>query len=472
MSVFQVGYAEVNINPPLGIGIAGYYIPRFVKGFLDDLKASALALSLGDTKVLLISVDNEGITKPLADKFRAAISERAEIPGENVFLSVSHTHTGPLVEPTDAFPAPEAPIAWYQDFMARRLGDVAALALADLKPGKMGFAVGTAPDRIAYIRRYKMKDGTTMTCPPVGDPNIDHPIGTLDQRVNVLRFDREGAESVVLVNYGLHADTINGELISADFPGWMRRTVEKALDGTKCIFFNGAEGDVGSTHVFPDGGDMNDTEISFDNEMKSPGMARFIGRALAGTVLQVYDKVEYLPVKQLAITSQEVVVAANVPDPAALPLAHKYKELHDAGRDDLIPYTSIELTTVVAEAMRMCRLEHGPREFRLWLTGVRIGDIAMVGIPGEPFTGIGVAIKEAPDWKCILPCGLTNGQQGYFPLRDAFDEGGYEARSSVYTGDVADDIIRGAHTMLERMRENSENSHSITVGAGIQQIGR
>ena len=99
MSVFQVGYAEVNINPPLGIGIAGYYIPRFATGFLDDLKASALALSLGDTKVLLISVDNEGITKPLADKFRAVISERAEIPGENVFLSVSHTHTGPLVLP-------------------------------------------------------------------------------------------------------------------------------------------------------------------------------------------------------------------------------------------------------------------------------------------------------------------------------------------------------------------------------------
>ena len=452
MSVFQVGYAEVNINPPLGIGIAGYYVPRFAKGFLDDLKALALALSLDGTDILLLSVDNEGITKPLADKFRTAIAEKSGIAFENIFLSVTHTHTGPLVEPTVAFPAPEEPIAQYQDFVARRLADAAVLSLADRKPAKMGFAVGHAPDRIAYIRRYKMKDGTTMTCPPVGDPNIDHPIGALDQRVNILRFDREGAESVVLVNYGLHADTINGELLSPDFPGWMRRTVEKALDGTKCIFFNGAEGDVGSTHVFPEGGDMNDTEISFDNEMKSPGMARFIGRALAGTVLQVYDKVEYLPVARIGITTQEVVVAANVPDPEALPLAHKYKELHDAGRDDLIPYTSIDLTTVVAEAMRMCRLEHGPRAFKLYLTGVQIGEIAMVGIPGEPFTGIGVAIKEAPGWKCILPCGLTNGQEGYFPLRDAFDEGGYEARSSVYTGDVADDIIRGAHTMLEKLR--------------------
>ena len=174
--------------------------------------------------------------------------------------------------------------------------------------------------------------------------------------------------------------------------------------------------------------------------------------ALAGTVLQVYDKVAYIPVERISITSQEVVVAANVPDPEALPLAHKYKELHDAGRDDLIPYTSIDLTTVVAEAMRMCRLENGPREFKLYLTGVQIGDIAMVGIPGEPFTGIGVGVKEAPGWRCILPCAMTNGQEGYFPMRDAFDEGGYEARSSVYTGDVADDIIHGAHTMLERMR--------------------
>ncbi len=453
MSVFQVGYAEVNINPPLGIGIAGYYVPRFAKGFLDDLKACALALSLDGTDILLISVDNEGITKPLADKFRTAIEKASGVPARNVFLSTSHTHTGPLAEPTVAFPAPEEPIAQYQDFLARRLGDVAVLALADRKPAKMGFAVGHAPDRIAYIRRYKMKDGSTMTCPPVGDPNIDHPIGTLDQRVNVLRFDREGGESVVLVNYGLHADTINGELLSSDFPGWMRRTVDKALDGVKCVFFNGAEGDVGSTHVFPEGGDMNDTEISFDNEMKSPGMARFIGRALAGTVLQVYDKVEYIPVETLQVLHNTVSVPANIPDPKDLPLAHKYNDLHKAGRDDLIPYTAMELTTVVAEAARMCRLENGPDTFALELIAVRIGDIAMVGIPGEPFTGIGIAVKEAPGWKCILPCSMTNGHEGYFPLRDAFDDGGYEARSSVYTGDVADCLIRGAHSLLEKLQK-------------------
>jgi len=326
------------------------------------------------------------------------------------------------------------------------------LALADLKPAKMGYITGYAPERVAYIRRYKMKDGSTMTCPPVNNPNIDHPIGELDQRVHVLRFDREGGNTIILVNYGLHADTVNGELISSDWPGWMRRTLDKALDGVDTIFFNGAEGDVGSTNVNPTGGDMNDTEISFDNEMKSPGMARFVGRALAGTVLQVYDKVCYVDVDNIDIIQKDVLIPANVPDPKDLPLARKYKELHDSGRDAEIPYEAMELTTVVAEAARMCNLADGPENFTLTLTGVKIGDVAMVGIPGEPFTDIGVGIKEAQGWAMIMPCALTNGGMGYFPMMSAYDEGGYEARASRFKAGVAEVIIENSKKMLDEMR--------------------
>ena len=57
MGSFQVGYASVNINPTLGCGIHGYYIPRFAKGFLDDLEAHGIVLSLGDTRIAMISVD-------------------------------------------------------------------------------------------------------------------------------------------------------------------------------------------------------------------------------------------------------------------------------------------------------------------------------------------------------------------------------------------------------------------------------
>ena len=452
MKGFQAGYAQVNINPPLGIGVCGYYVPRFAKGFLDDLEASALALSCEDKQIVLISVDNCQIDTEIIKRYRTAIEQATGILKEHVIITATHTHTGPLVATTTAFEADEATIERYAEFLGERLIDVTKLALTDLKPAKMGYIVGKAPERVAYIRRYKMKDGSTLTCPPVNDPNIDYPLGELDQRVNVLRFDREGGHSVVLVNYGLHADTVNGDMISSDWPGWMRRTVEKALDGTKCMFIAGAQGDVGSTNVHPSGGDMNDTEISFDNEMKSPGMARFVGRALAGTVLQVYDKAAYVEVKQINALHHVVSVPANVPKPEELPLAHKYKELHDAGRDKEIPYKAMELTTVVAEAIRMCRLENGPENFELQLVGVQLGPVALIGIPGEPFTEIGVGIKETEGWDMILPCALTNGSAGYFPMKSAYDEGGYEARSSRYQSGVAEAIITGGKELLDRLR--------------------
>lgn len=451
MNEFKAGYACVNINPPLGIGVYGYYVPRFAKGFLDNLEAAALSLSLDEKTVVLLAVDNGGIDSDILEKYCEEIEKATGIDRKNIFISASHTHTGPLLKVTDMFEADEEPVNNYVSFLGARLIDAVKLSLSDLKPAKMGYATGTAPDKVAYIRRYKMKDGTTMTCPPIDDPNIDGPIGELDQRVNIIRFDREGAESVVLVNYGLHADTIGGELISSDWPGWMRKTIESALAGTKCMFFAGAEGDVGSTNVHPSGGDMNDTCISFDNEMKSPGMARFVGRALAGTVLQVYDKVNYTDVNALEILHKTAVIPANVPSPEDLPTAHKYKELHDAGRDEDIPYSAMELTTVVAEALRMCKMENGPENFNLDLVGVRIGSVAMIGIPGEPFTDIGVGIKDTPGYSVILPCALTNGNEGYFPMKTAYDEGGYEARTSPYKSGVAEKIIETGKKLLNEM---------------------
>lgn len=456
MNTLQSGYAQININPTLGIGISGYFIPRFAKGFLDDLEASCLALTTGSQPVLVISVDNCHIDTDISLRYRKAIAEAAHIPAENIFLSCTHTHTGPMLKLAAYFEADETQINRYADFLQAQLCTLAATALSDLRPTRMGFAVAPAPERIAYIRRYRMKDGSTMTCPPINDPDIVHPLGELDQRVNVLRFDREGADSVVILNYGLHADTVNGEMISADWPSWTRATIEKALDGTKCMYINGAQGDVGSTNIHPTGGDMNDTEISFDNEMKSPGMARFVGRALAGTILQVYDKVEYVDVDAVSMLLRTISVASNMPDPADIPRAHEYKSLHDAGRDDLIPFEAMELTTVVAEAIRMCRLEHGPAHFQLTLTGLQIGPVALVGISGEPFTQIGVKIKENDGWRLILPCGLVNGYDGYFPTQEAFEEGGYEARSSNYRSGVAEDIIQGASAILADLRKATQ----------------
>lgn len=452
MNKLQVGYAQVNINAPLGIGIEGYYVARFAKGYLDDMYASVLALKCGERTILMIAVDQIGSLNTMSERFRKAVAEAVGISPEDIFLACSHTHTGPFVVPGFGFAVEESIVHRYAEFLEKRIVDASILALADVKPARMGFITGYAPERVAYIRRYRMKDGSVMTCPPVGDPGIDHPLGELDQRVHVLRFDRETGDNIILMNYGVHADTIGGEMLSSDWIGWTRDTLAKALDGVKTICFVGCQGDVGSTNVFPEGGDMNDTEISFDNEMKSPGMARFVGRALAGSILQVYDKAAFIDVEEIGILHKTVTVGANKAKPEQLPLAHKYKELHEAGRDSEIPYKAMELTTVIAEANRMCRLENGPDSFDLHMTGLKIGDTAFVGISGEPFTEIGVRIKENQGWAMIMPCCIVNGYQGYFPTASAYDEGGYEARSSRYQSNVAQLLTQAAEDMLRELK--------------------
>ena len=450
---FSVGFSKVNINPPLGAEILGYYVVRRAKGFLDDLHIRAMAIKNEEKTVVILTADLCYIVTSVAEEYLDKIVAETGIQRENIFMTATHTHTATMISPAfHGFETNDTQIEEYKNFVGSRMVDAIKLALSDLKPAKMGFATGRAPERIAYIRRYRMKDGTSFTCPPINDPNIVGPIGELDQRIHVLRFAREGARDVVIVNYGIHADTVNGELVSADFPHWLYKTVDLTLDAD-CMFIIGAQGDVGSTNVHPSGGDMNDTEISFDNEMKSPGMARFVGRAIAGTVLQVFDKVEFIEDDRIEIVHKAVTVKANNPDPTEMPLARKYKELHEQGRDDEIPFKAMQLTTAVADAMRKCRLENGPFEYTIPLMGLKLGPIALVGIPGEPFTEVGVKIKDTDGFSMIMPCGLVNGSYGYFPVMSAYEEGGYESKTSNYGPGVAEAIVSCGKDILEELKE-------------------
>jgi len=74
-----------------------------------------------------------------------------------------------------------------------------------------------------------------------------------------------------------------------------------------------------------------------------------------------------------------------------------------------------------------------------------------VGIPGEPFTGVGRGIKETEGFDMIMPVCLTNGSEGYYPMQEAYDEGGYEAGSSRFKAGVAELLIEGSQAMLKEL---------------------
>ena len=446
MNKLQAGFARVDITPEKGVAINGYFVPRAVETVLDRLEVNCLALRCGETTLLLLAADNCGIGTDILQPMIAHVCAVTGLPREAVYIHSTHTHTGGALIADWSRPQELA----YRELVKQRMGEAAAAAVADLQPARMGYGVGQAPN-VAFVRRFRMKDGSCRTNPGLNNPDVVCPLGDVDERVNVLRFDREN-DSLVLMNFGNHPDTVGGNQISADWPGFARRTVEQAIPGTKAIFFNGAQGDVNHINVFPKGGDLNDLVMDFDDVNRGYGHARYVGRVVAGAVLQTYDKVCYVDVDRLAFAQKTISVPSNMPDPKDLPEAHRINDLHKAGRDEELPYIGMQLTTVVAEAGRMVRLEHGPEAFSMPLSALAIGPVAFVGIPGEPFTAIGKALKEASGWELVLPTCNTNGKEGYFPAADAYAEGGYEARSSNFKAGVAELLIAEGTALLESIR--------------------
>ena len=447
MNTIQAGFARVNITPPMGIPIAGYYKVRLAEKVLDELEATALAVTDGKETLLLVSVDIIEMPAPYSDPIRERIARETGVPDDHILLCCTHTHTGPKL---DGEEEPELRAAYFR-FLSSRLTDVCRFALRDMTPARMGWAVSHAPG-IAFIRRYRMKDGTIHTNPGIRNPDTVAPVGVPNDQVSVVRFDREDGGSVVLAHFGCHPDTIGGCVISADWPGFVRRTLEKALDNTRCIFLNGAQGDVNHVNTQPGPGDLNGLTMDFDDVMRGYGHTRHMGRAVAGAVLQVIDKVQWTDDTAVHGAQQVISCPSNRPQPEELPLARQIDALHRAGRDSEIPYQGMQLTTVVAEADRMLQLEHGPEAFPLRISAASIGPLALAGIPGEPFADTGRAIQRAEGWALVLPLCCTNGYENYFPLLEDFREDGYEARSCLFQAGVAEKITDQCLALLRSFR--------------------
>ena len=444
----KAGFSRLDITPVMGIGIAGYYKPRFAEGVLDPLEVNSLSISVEDKIILMISIDHCGITMDVVDVYKNLIVERTGIDKDAIVICTTHTHTAPFIKKD----FDDKLVQEYFEFVGKKVADAAQFAIEDLKPARLGYKVGNAPN-VAFVRRFRMKDGKVRTNPGIGNPDILAPIGDVDERVNVLRFDREGAETIVLMNFGNHPDVVGGSKISADWPGIARRRIEEVLPNTKGIFFNGAQGDVNHVNVNAKDGDLNDLQNDFDDVLRGYGHAVHIANVVVGGVLQVYDKVNYIDADEIKYIEKTISVPANKANPEDLPLAHKYTDLHNAGKDDEIPYSAMELTTVVAEAMRMVRLENAPDTFEMKMTGIKLGNLGFVTIPGEGFTYIGRELKKAEGWDLVLPLILANGSEGYFPTKDAYDEGGYEARASSFKAGVAELFVKEGLEILADLKK-------------------
>ncbi|MCA9039121.1 MAG: hypothetical protein KDA65_02105 [Planctomycetaceae bacterium] len=91
-----VGAATIDITPPEGYRMSGYFYERLNEGTKDPLQAKALYFGQGETEAILIACDLIGMELQVTQTARRRISEQTGIPVQHIAISATHSHTGPL----------------------------------------------------------------------------------------------------------------------------------------------------------------------------------------------------------------------------------------------------------------------------------------------------------------------------------------------------------------------------------------
>ena len=143
MNTLKAGYSCVDVTSALGASMDGYFMPRYAEGVLDPLLLRCLALACGEDKVLLMAIDTCEIRTDYANKVRKHVSEVTGVPVEAIFFHATHTHTGADLYFRNG--SNEYDLQ-YADLVYNRAADACVMALEDLKPARMGYAIAQAPN--------------------------------------------------------------------------------------------------------------------------------------------------------------------------------------------------------------------------------------------------------------------------------------------------------------------------------------
>ena len=471
---FKAGFARVDITPPLGSFMPGYYQVRRAKEVLDPLQINMVAFSDGKTTALVAQYDTEALSDGVANAMRDAIVKATGVARDAILLHASHTHDGGYLAAntghgTSVLGSKNATAVdqLYVDMCVSRSADAAVTAIADLKPARLSCGRSVAK-RISFGRRYLMKNGKVQTNPGTNNPDIVRPVGTADDTVQVLRVDRDGGKPICVINFQTHPDVVGGETLTADWPGLTRTVFEASTFGDSlCVVINGTQGDVNHCNVMPLPGELNGLKRDFDAVDRGYDHAKHMANVLAAAALSVWMKCAPLDSGEIRYATSLVRVPAHKAkdsDEKNLAWANDVWELHaKAEKDGVVAtpkdyvtvkygWTDMELTTEVARAGRIRNMAKHADFHDLPLTSFSIGDsVAFGGFPGEPFNDIGVAVRKASPFKLTILSCLTNGSRGYFPFSSSFKEDGYEAATSPFGPSVADDLIKGETDLLTKL---------------------
>jgi hypothetical protein len=406
--MLKIGFAETDITPPLGTRMAGHFDDRRVESIHDPLYAHAMALE-SNCPLILVTCDLLSLKASTVAEIRRQVCARIDLAPEQISVSTTHTHTGPATSRIFTMdPDPQ-----YVQTVADQAAQ-AALQAWEARQGAVLTVGWTFEGKLSHQRRFMMRDGRVLMHPPKGSPHILYQEGPSDPEVGVLwATDTDDNPLGCWVNFACHATSVGGgAAVSADYPGYLAAEMKNRL-GEQFVtcFANGCCANLCQIDVY-------DTE----RQERGHEWARHMGETLAGDVVRAVCEGETL--EQFFLDQRSVTVPLPLRDiPEDLltwaaeimgsPEDHEFRErCYALMAQELLEQRRLA-PTVPAE-----------------ITAYRLGDFALVTLPGEIFCEYGLDLKLHSPARRTFVVELANGIVGYVPTRRAFAGGGYEQRTA------------------------------------------
>jgi len=403
---FRAAAVKIDITPGRPQWLLGY-AARQSTGVHDHLYHRIAAIDDGRTQFFLASTDLALFSPSFYDEFCEDLKKQTGIGREQVWWTVTHTHSAPEVGPpglAKAFLAgryDHEPDWDYAKRVKASLMDGIKEAREKLAPARLGVGTGTS---MANINR-RARD-------PNGRISLGlNPEGPVDRQIGLIRLEHpDGSPMALIANYAMHGTVLGGtnQLISGDAPGIVAAYVEEKL-GAPLLFINGATGDIAPIYsVYPDFKSAHITEFNVLLGDRILAANRAMGPATSQVALRAGERIFQTPLKPGLSWPEELRNYATTGD-------------------------------------------SGPAMVRLPLRFLRINrDTAIWAAPLELFCEIAMGVRKLSPFPNTFYFGYANGWLGYLPTKQAFPEGGYETTVTPFTGEAEEGLSR---TVLAALRE-------------------
>jgi len=424
----RAGAAQADITPPMGTQIAGAISSRRpVQSVMDPLFAKALVLQLGERKVCLVSMDLLAITRQWVEEIRRHAAHLGFGP-DAVIVHVTQNHAAPafghfMVTDECGLVPPEHDWLRGGDRNYNPIaleGAVQAIEAADaaLEPVAMAFGAGI-DGRVAFNRRFVMRDGRGEMFGGGDRENILYREGPADPEVGlVLLRACDGRNVAALLHHTCHpTHSFGGNTITAGWPGeWCSHMREHLGDTCVPLVINGCCGNVHHRDVL----DPNFTES-----------AERVGRLLAESTSRLLPDLQFGPVDALDLRTSHIDIPLRQVDPEDLAAARQSISEHPdpiwigdgqakVHTDWFYALSRIDLAGLVARRP----------VFDYEIQVLRIGDLAVAALIGEPFVEGQLDIKLRSPARRTFVAHMCNAYVGYLPTKEALARGGYETKTA------------------------------------------